>query len=269
LVYPHLQHVVKLDPNSHSAYYYLGLSALREDLQDQAIDYLHQVTKGKDRLNAITILLDLENPDKHQRTAYFQQLHDQYKDLSADIFALNVQHLQDIDDAESAALVYQQALEQHPNDIPLLYGYALLAQSLHQLNTTELMLQRIIAIEPNHINALNALGYAYAEQGIKLKQAEILIRQALKYEPENAAIIDSLGWVSYRQGHLRQSLTLLTKAYDILPASEIAAHLGVVKWALGDTESAFKIWNLALTLDPGNAHIKQAILDAQNDFESD
>ena len=113
------------------------------------------------------------------------------------------------------------------------------------------------------------MGYAYAEQGVKLKKAELLIRKALAYEPNNAAIIDSLGWVSYRLGHLRQSLTLLTKAYDIMPAAEIAAHLGVVKWALGDTEGAFKIWNLALSRDPDNALIKQAILDAQNEFQSD
>jgi hypothetical protein len=62
---------------------------------------------------------------------------------------------------------------------------------------------------------------------------------------------------------------LLTKAYDIMPAAEIAAHLGAVKWALGDTESAFETWNLALSLDPDNALIKQAILDAQNEFQSD
>jgi tetratricopeptide (TPR) repeat protein len=131
------------------------------------------------------------------------------------------------------------------------------------------MLQRIIKLEPDHTNALNALGYAYADRGVKLAEAEVLIRKALAHEPNNAAIIDSLGWVSYRLGHLRQSLTLLTKAYDIMPAAEIAAHLGAVKWALGDTKGAFETWNLALSLEPDNALIKQAILDAQNEFQSE
>ena len=267
--YKHLKKIIELDPDSHSAYYYMGLSALRQDLQTQALSYLHQVKKGADRLNAITLLLDLENPDKDQRDAYFHRLRDENEDLAADIFSLEVQYLQDIGQIESAIESYQHALKEHPDHIPLLYGYALLAQSLHQFNTTELMLQRIIEIEPNHTNALNALGYSYADQGIKLRQAESLIRKALAQEPENAAIIDSLGWVSYRLGHLRQSLTLLTKAYDIMPAAEIAAHLGAVEWALGDTESAFKTWNLALSRDPDNALIKQAILDAQNEFQSD
>lgn len=267
--YRHLKKVVKLNPDSHSAYYYMGLSALHQDLPEQALGYLQQVRKGEDRLNAFALLLDLEKPDKDQRKAYFHQLRHQNEDLTAEIFSLEVQYLQDIGEIEYAISSYQEALIQHPNNISLLYGYALLAQSLHQFNTTEAMLQRIIDIEPNHINALNALGYSYAEQGINLQRAELLIRKALALDPENAAIIDSLGWVSYRLGHLRQSLILLTKAYDIMPAAEIAAHLGAVKWALGDTESAFETWNLALSLDPDNALIKQAILDAQNEFQSD
>jgi tetratricopeptide (TPR) repeat protein len=268
-VYIHLNKIIELDPDSHSAYYYMGLSALRQDLQTQALSYLHQVQKGADRLNAITLLVDLENPDEDQREGYFDRLRDQNQDLTAEIYSLEVQFLQDIGQIESAVVSYQDALKEHPQNIPLLYSYALFAQSLHQFNTTEQMLLRIIDIEPNHINALNALGYSYAEQGVNLIQAELLIRKALAQDPENAAIIDSLGWVSYRLGHLRQSLILLTKAYDIMPAAEIAAHLGAVKWALGDTESAFKTWNLALSRDPDNALIKQAILDAQNEFQSD
>lgn len=269
LVYRHLQQVIRLNPDGHSAYYYMGLAALRQDLPTQAQNYFNQVKKGPDRINAITLLLDIQGPDDGQRKAYFHRLRHQNQELSADIFGLETQYLQDTGDSDAAALCYQQALKEHPDNIPLLYGYALLAQTMHKFNTTELVLQRIIDIEPNHVNALNALGYAYAEQGINLIQAELLIRKALALDPNNAAIIDSLGWVNYRLGHLRQSLALLTQAYDILPDAEIAAHLGVVKWALGDTQSAFKTWNLALSRDPGNALIKQAILDAQNDFYSD
>ena len=269
LVYGHLQHLIELDSDNHSAYYYMGLSALHEDLPAQAVGYLQQVSKGPDRLNALTLLLDLDSPEAQQRIPYFDQLRHQNQDLAADIFTLEAQYLQDIGDTDTALASYQAALQLYPNHIHLLYNYALLAQSSHQFDTTELMLQRIIKLEPDHTNALNALGYAYADRGVNLAEAEVLIRKALAHEPNNAAIIDSLGWVSYRLGHLRQSLTLLTKAYDIMPAAEIAAHLGAVKWALGDTKGAFETWNLALSLEPDNALIKQAILDAQNEFQSE
>lgn len=267
--YGHLEKVIELEPDTHSAYYYMGLSSLREELLPQALGYFQQVTKGPDRLNAITLLLELEPPKQPKREAYFHQLRHQQQDLAADIFVLETQHLQDIGEPDAAILTFQAALKEFPNNISLLYNHALLAQALHQFHTTELMLQRIISLEPNHTNALNALGYAYADQGVKLIKAELLIRKALTNEPDNAAIIDSLGWLSYRLGHLREALTLLTKAYGIMPDAEIAAHLGLVKWALGDTEGAFKTWNLALSLEPDNALIKQAIVDAQNEFQSD
>jgi tetratricopeptide (TPR) repeat protein len=265
----HLNKVIALDPNSHSALYYMALNALRQDLTDQAIYYLNQVKKGADRLNAFTLLIDLNGPNQQQQEEYFQALRDQNEDLATEVYALEIHFLLGTGQQDLATQTYQQALKQHPNNIPLLYGYALLAQSLHQLNITEKMLQRIIDIEPDHINALNALGYSYAEQGINLLQAKLLINRALALAPNNAAIIDSLGWVNYRLGHLRQAHNLLTRAYDIMPSTEIAAHLGVVEWALGDTQSAFKTWNFALEKDPNNALIKQAILDAQNEFQRD
>jgi len=265
----HLNKAIALDPNQHSAFYYMALSNLREQRPKQAIKLLRQVSKGSDRLNALSLLVELEAPIQTQRVSYFHQLRDQNQDLSPYIFALEAHYLQEKEDINAVTQTYQNALHTHPNDISLLYAYALFAESLHQFDITEQMLLRIIDIEPNHINALNALGYSYAERNIKLSQGQTLILKALTLDPNNPAIMDSLGWVKYRLGHLRQSLKLLTQAYDILPIVEIAAHVGVVKWALGDTQGAFDTWNLALEQEPDNALIKQAILDAQNEFQKD
>ena len=265
----YLKKAIELDPTKHSAFYYMALSALREELPNQAIGFLSQINQGPDRVNALNLLVELEAPNTLSRASYFLQLRDQNQDLSPHIFALEISYLQQAQDFEATTQTYQKALHKHPNNISLLYAYALFADSLHQFDITEQMLQRIIDIEPNHVNALNALGYSYAERNIKLKEAQVLILKALALDPKNPAIMDSLGWVKYRLGHLRQSLNLLSQAYDIMPIAEMAAHLGVVKWALGDTQGAFNTWNLALEKEPDNALIKQAILDAQNEFQKD
>ncbi|MDC9720451.1 MAG: tetratricopeptide repeat protein [Gammaproteobacteria bacterium] len=269
LAQAHFEQAIKTHPQSHSAYYYLGLGALEQEFIEQAISYFHKVTTGAERINAITMLANLEQPTGTETAHYFLQWRQQHPDLSADIYQVQAQYSLGLGDIESATNAFETALKKHPNHVALLYSYALLAQSLLQYDTTEHLLARIIEIDPNHINALNALGYSYAEQGINLNHAESLIRRALQHEPENAAIIDSLGWVTYRQGHLRKALALLSKAYDILPDTEIAAHLGAVQWALGDIDGAFNTWNAALKLDPNSSLIKQAILDAQNDFQND
>ena len=42
------------------------------------------------------------------------------RDLIAEIFVLETQYLQDIGDTASAALSYQEALQEYPNNIPLI-----------------------------------------------------------------------------------------------------------------------------------------------------
>ena len=124
-VYQHLQHLIELDSDNHSAYYYMGLSALHEDLPTQAVDYLQQVSKGPDRLNALTLLLDLDSPEAQKRTPYFDQLRQQNQDLAADIFALEAQYLQNMGDTDSAIGSYQAALQLYPDHIHLLYNYTM------------------------------------------------------------------------------------------------------------------------------------------------
>ena len=81
--------------------------------------------------------------------------------------------------------------------------------------------------------------------------------------------MDSMGWLNYRQGHYRLARDFLQKAFAILPDAEIAAHLGVVEWALGNIQEAHRVWQSILQDDPDNALIKQAILDAQEEFPSE
>ena len=60
--------------------------------------------------------------------------------------------------------------------------------------------ERAVAADPRNANALNYLGYTYAEMGVKLDEAEALIRRALEIEPNDGFYVDSLGWVYYQRG---------------------------------------------------------------------
>ena len=66
-------------------------------------------------------------------------------------------------------------------------------------------MQKVIALDPKHANALNYLGYTYADLGRNLDEAERLVKEALKYKPNDGYITDSLGWVYYKKG---QAFTL-------------------------------------------------------------
>ena len=50
-------------------------------------------------------------------------------------------------------------------------------------------------MSPDFSEAMNYLGYMWAERGVNLSRAKELIDKAVKLEPKNAAYPDSLAWV--------------------------------------------------------------------------
>lgn len=98
---------------------------------------------------------------------------------------------------------------------------------------------------PTHAQTSNHLGYAYANEGIKLKEAEKMIQAALRAKPEEAAYLDSLGWVYYKQGRFAAAETELRKSIQTASHPVILNHLGDTLWRLGRNEEARRYWQAA------------------------
>ena len=110
-------------------------------------------------------------------------------------------------------------------------------------------MRRVIELDPKHANALNYLGYTYADLGRNLDEAERLIKEALKYKPDDGYITDSLGWVYYKRGQYDIALTYLKKAVSIVPDDPIMLeHLGDTYLKLNDPQNALKYYKKALTI---------------------
>jgi tetratricopeptide (TPR) repeat protein len=119
----------------------------------------------------------------------------------------------------------------------------------------EEQLEQVLKIDPNDATANNDLGYLWADQGKRLKEAEELIRRALELDrrqrrparagdpelpPDNAAYLDSLGWVLYRQGRLAEARAELEKAAGLPDGNDpvIWEHLGDTYSRLGQAAQA-------------------------------
>ncbi len=116
----------------------------------------------------------------------------------------------------------------------------------------EVLLRQMMKHKPEDPHAFNALGYSLADRNLRLTEARQLIEQALKLTPNDAYIQDSLGWVAFRQGMLQEALQILRTAYQAKPDAEIAAHLGEVLWATGNSQEAAAIWREGLLLKADN-----------------
>jgi len=60
-------------------------------------------------------------------------------------------------------------------------------------------------------------------------------------------------------GRNQEGLDFLQRAYKQRPDPEIAAHLGELLWAVGQRESALKIWNETLKAHPKNEVLQNTI----------
>ena len=111
-------------------------------------------------------------------------------------------------------------------------------------------MEEVLKNEPEHANALNFVGYTWADQGINLDRAEQMIKRALELRPGEGFIIDSLGWVYFKKGNYKAALEELLKAQQTLPDDPtIAEHVGDVYAALKEKEKAISFYERAQALE--------------------
>lgn len=192
--------------------------------------------------------LQLERSDNFKNN--FARAHKAQPDEQATLLQIEIELLNRNNQPEAAWQLAAQALQQLPDNPNLLYTRAMLAEKRDDLQQLEVDLRRILAQDPEHAMAMNALGYTLADRTDRLNEALELIRAAHELQPDDAATMDSLGWVYYRLDQLEEALGWLERAFDAYPDPEVAAHLGEVHWLLGNKRKARKIWRKALEEAP-------------------
>ena len=155
--------------------------------------------------------------------------------------------------------VLNKANGENPDDVELVYQEAMIDERLNRVDEMEKLLRRILALQPDNSQALNALGYSLADRNLRLDEALTMVRQAHELSPADPFIVDSLGWVEYRMGHFDAAATLLAQAYSSRKDTEIAAHLGEALWAGGKHEEAARVLRDAHRLDAGNEVLKKTM----------
>ena len=120
-----------------------------------------------------------------------------------------------------------------------------------QYETANTVLKKAIEISPEYHNAMNYLGYMWADINRNLDEAAKYIIKANELAPENAAYVDSLGWLHYRQGKHKEALAELQRAAELMkdePDSTIHEHIGDTLQQLGQENKAGTEWEMSLGL---------------------
>ena len=120
-------------------------------------------------------------------------------------------------------------------------------------------LEKSLELKPDYDEALNHLGYLWADKGENLERAQAMIEMALKAEPENPAYLDSLGWVLFKRGHPADALVPLQKANAAMPKPDatVLDHLGDCLAALGRWKEARESWTKSVEVEKSEAVSKK------------
>ena len=241
-----LGHLIELDQKTDIAHYYMGRIEQSKNHFKKAISHYIKVKNGsyvfEARLRIASLFARLDRIDEaiDQLNILVEETEEWPSRVrvyltQGEIFRSRRRY-------QDAFDMYSRALSHNREDINLLYARALIAEKVDRIDIAESDLLKVLSMEPENSDALNALGYTLADKTERYQEAREYIQKAAALVPDDPAIMDSLGWVNYRLGELQEALKWLSMAFEKLVDAEIAAHYGEVLWQSNQKDKAREVW---------------------------
>ncbi|MBL8263931.1 MAG: tetratricopeptide repeat protein [Xanthomonadaceae bacterium] len=232
--------------------------------QDDALDWYASVPGGPQRwqarLRTAPVLHKLGRAEEaHARIREIQTDATAADETRRDAYLLQADLYKNEGRLADELATFDRGLAAYPDEPQLLYARALMWERRDDIARAEADLRRILALDADDVNALNALGYTLADRTNRYQEALELIARAYAADPDNAAIIDSYGWVLYRLGRSKEALSELLRAFTKQKDAEIAAHVAEVLWVLGRKDEAVNYFVEARRIDPDSRSLKRAL----------
>lgn len=242
----------------YQACFYLGKLEEKQGNEKKALSWFDQVTEGPFAFDASVSAISLLQKEKHLEEAgsRLSLLQMKFPRQKLQLVLVQAELYNQQKKYDEAISTLSNALTDFPNQKELLYTRALILERINKLDLAEIDLKKILAIDPNNFEALNALGYTLLNNSGRYVEAEKLLQKALDLEPNEAVIIDSFGWLQFKLGHLDQALKYLQQAYERQPENEIAAHLAEVLWVLGRKDEARTVFERAIKGSPDDEYLQ-------------
>ena len=122
--------------------------------------------------------------------------------------------------------------------------------------------QKVIELDPAHVEAYNNLGILYQELG-DLRRAQEAYQKALEINPRYEKAQNNLGILFYLSNRYEESIAAFQKALALNPRNiESYCNLGALYMKIGQTEKAVECYQKALAINPlhGETHYNLGLL---------
>lgn len=236
-------------PRQNDAAWFLGLLQYQEQKKKQALATLKKVGSDSENFEESVYLqtrIYEELKDFNKAIKNLKEYIADHEHSSPIFYALISSLLQSQGKMRETKAFLEEGRTLYPDNVQLLYEAGLFYERQGSEAQAIRSMEKILELNPDHAEALNFLGYSWADQGIKLDRAFEYVTRANELKPENGFILDSLGWVLYKQGNLHKAADSLHRALRITPENSlIMEHLGDVYSALKQPRDARKYYEEA------------------------
>ncbi len=145
--------------------------------------------------------------------------------------------------------ILDAALEKYPDNAQIYFEYGLLLEQDSAQQQAITHMEKVLELEPDHAEALNYLGYTWADNNVNLEKALEYVQKSMHLKPGNGYIQDSLGWVYFRMGKLDLAIQEILEALKLEPADpHIYEHLGDIYREQGNSKQAGQAYKKAKKL---------------------
>jgi tetratricopeptide (TPR) repeat protein len=253
-----LQNLLISSPEQSAPHFYLGLLAEQDKQPEQAIDHYLQVKTDNLVSQAQHRVIELHT--KASDRARVEQLINEFSDNNKNQlnYAMLLAKWLNTYQFKTAAIdILEQQLDQHPQNIELLYAHAMYIENI-DFAAAEQSFKKILQLSPKNPVILNAYGYTLTIHTERYPEALALITQALALSPDDPATIDSMGWVQYKLHQYDEAVKYLTQAYQLYRDPEVGYHLIAALLGIKNTERAKQIFTEISVDAADNKYVKQA-----------
>jgi len=252
--------ITQENPTNAGAYYFLGAIAFEEKRWDDAILSYEKVVALQPRFEPARLDLVLARLGAGQLVEAETDLGELRKSVGETFVTEYLtgmichERKEEAEAAQHLTTAEQLALAQDTNR--LTSGFYFQLGMVHERagarEKAVNYFEKSIALDARNADALNYLGYMWAERGENLPRARELIERALELEPDSEAILDSMGWVLYQQQDYPGAVEYLQQAISKSPKPDatIYDHLGDAHAALKEFDPAREAWEESVRLDP-------------------
>lgn len=248
--------------------YFLGRALVDSGRAEEGLEVLAQLPPGSDRYPDARVVMAriYEEADDPERALVEVKIAAAAVPDNTALRTYQAGLMQRTGDLPGAVAVMQGLIAESPEDPELYYDLGLIYGNADEQDQAIEWMAKTLERDPEHANALNYVGYSWAERGERLDEAEAYVKRAVALRPDDGYITDSLGWVYYQRGlqqlaagdatgariSLELAVSELERALELLeePDPIITRHLADAYRSVSRFDDALTTYRLSLDAEP-------------------